>query len=163
MRYLGLTSPARKALWAQLEAMPGFVAARCGTFSAEEARRPAPGQGFSAVEQCWHLADLEREGYGERIRRLRSEKDPVLPDFDGARVARERNYRSRSLSEGLAAFREARAANLALLRSLRGPDWAATGQQEGVGPVALCDIPLMMAEHDAGHREEILALPGVRP
>jgi hypothetical protein len=34
-------------------------------------------------------------------------------------------------------------------------DWPRTGSQDGVGPIALCDLPAMMAEHDAGHRQEI--------
>jgi len=29
------------------------------------------------------------------------------------------------------------------------------GVQEGVGPVALCDIPSMMDQHDESHRTEI--------
>ena len=79
----------------------------------------------------------------------------MLADFDGARIARERTYRSRSLAEGLAAFRQARRANLARFRALSAVQWQRDGRQEGVGPIALCDIPAMMAEHDAGHREEI--------
>ena len=79
----------------------------------------------------------------------------MLADFDGARIARERAYRSRSLAEGLAAFRQARARNLARLKALTAEEWPRTGIQEGVGPIALCDVPAMMAEHDAGHRQEI--------
>jgi hypothetical protein len=52
-------------------------------------RRPAGG-GFAIVEHAWHLADLEREGYGARISRLLAETAPALPDFDGDRIARER-------------------------------------------------------------------------
>jgi hypothetical protein len=109
------------------------------------------------VEQCWHLADLEREGYAVRIRRLLDETNPLLPDFDGTQVARERNYRARPLSDALLAFREARAANLAALRRAEAGDWLREGVQEGVGPVALCDIPAMMDEHDEAHRTEIEA------
>jgi hypothetical protein len=61
------------------------------------------------------------------------------------------------LAEGLAAFREARRRNLARLRTLTAAEWPRTGVQEGVGPIALCDVPAMMAEHDAGHRQEITA------
>ena len=119
--------------------------------------------GFSLVEQAWHLADLEREGYGERIRRLLAEEDPALPDFEGDRVARERAYRTKSLPEGVAAFAAARAANLALLRNVTAADWERSGRQEGVDRVALRDLPRMMGEHDAGHREEIAALLTGRP
>jgi hypothetical protein len=107
------------------------------------------------VEQCWHLADLERDGYSVRIRRLLNEAEPALPDFDGTRVARERDYKSLSLADGLAAFRQARAENLAALRGLTALDWERRGTQEGVGRIGLCDIPVMMAEHDSAHRAEI--------
>ena len=48
-------------------------------------------------------------------------------------------------------------ANLALLRSLEPTQWSRAGTQEGVGRVAVCDIPHMMAEHDESHRAEISA------
>ena len=157
MKYLLMTRPDREALWRSLEAMPAFLEERFVALSAADAVAPGPGRAFSPVEQCWHLADLEREGFGARIRRLLAETDPYLPDFDGARVAREREYKRRSLPEGIASFRRLRAANLALLRSLDEAQWSRAGTQEGVGRVALCDIPTMMAEHDDSHRAEIAA------
>jgi DinB superfamily len=157
MRYLGLAPMAQDALLDDLQAMPEYLASAFTALSAADAAVPGPDGALAPVEQCWHLADLEREGYGLRIQRLLGEVDPVLADFDGARIARERAYRSRSLGEGLAAFREARRRNLAQLRALTAAEWPRTGIQEGVGPVALCDVPAMMAEHDAGHRQEIAA------
>ena len=157
MRYLGLAAMEQSALLAELEAMPDYLATAFAGLSPREATVAGPDGALAPVEQCWHLADLEREGYGQRIQRLLREVDPVLADFDGARIARERAYRSRSLAEGLAAFREARAQNLTRLRTLTPAEWPRTGSQEGVGPIALCDIPAMMAEHDAGHRQEIAA------
>jgi len=143
-----------------LGAMPAFLDRAFIRFSpAELRRRPrsAPNDGFSFVEQIWHLADLEREGYGVRIRRLQDESAPQLADFDGARLAHERDYASRSLPAGLAAFRAARGANVAALRALGSGAWRRGGTQDGVGPIMLCDIPAMMAEHDAAHRDEIRA------
>ena len=142
---------------AALQAMPDFLAERFASLSTHDARRPGPDDAFSPVEQCWHLADLEREGFGVRIRRLLEEEEPFLPDFDGARLARERQYGSRSIAEGLAAFRRERDANLAALRSVEREQWTRAGTQEGVGRVALCDLPSMMAEHDDAHRAEIEA------
>ena len=157
MRYLRQTRDERAALMDRLRAMPDFLAERFASLSADEAARPGPGDAFSPVEQCWHLADLEREGFGARIRKLLEEEDPFLPDFDGARLARERQYRSRSLQEGLATFRSGREANLAALRSVEREQWTRAGTQEGVGRVALCDLPSMMAEHDEAHLAEIEA------
>jgi hypothetical protein len=137
--------------------MPDFLATTFGDLPPGAASRPGPDNGLSPVEQCWHLADLEREGFGLRMRRLRAEDQPQLPDFDGAAIARERDYRSKSLAEGLAAFRRARADNLAFIVAIGVEEWQRAGVQDGVGPVTLCDIPVMMSEHDAAHRAEVEA------
>jgi hypothetical protein len=157
MKYLLLERGERDALRASMMAMPEFLAERFGALTAAEAAEPGPDGLFAPVEQCWHLADLEREGYGARIGRLLAEDAPALPDFDGARLARERAYRTLSLAEGLRAFAAARRANLAALDALSDAQWSRPGTQEGVGPVMLCDVPAMMAEHDAAHRDEIEA------
>jgi hypothetical protein len=159
MKYLRLSPIERERLWKELEEMPGFLAERFGSLTREESTTRGPDGTFSPVEQSWHLADLEREGFGIRIERLVREDHPLLPDFDGARVARERQYNAKSLQEGIAAFREARLANIAALRSLDSEDWLRSGTLEGVGQVSLCDLPHMMAEHDAAHKTEIQSLP----
>ena len=138
-----------------LAQMPDFLRSAASRFDKQSERRRGPDNGFSFVEQVLHLADLEREGFGERIRRLRTEERPGLGDFDGARVARERQYRSREVAEGIAAFTAAREANLASFRTLGAAEWEFAGNQEGVGEVRLRDLPRMMAEHDASHRAEI--------
>ena len=154
MRYMLLNDADQATLLGRLGTMPTFLDDAFSGLSAGDALVEGA-DGFSPVEQCWHLADLERDGYAVRIRRLLDELEPALPDFDGERVARERNYKSLSLADGLAAFRRARAENLAALRRLTASEWERRGTQEGVGSVGLCDIPLMMAEHDAAHRAEI--------
>jgi len=123
-------------------------------------RAAPPSGGFCLVEHAWHMADLEREGYGVRVRRLLEEEEPLLPDFDGDRVARERGYASRPLEGGIEVFAAARAANLVLLRSVGRTGWTRTGTQEGVGRITLLDIPQMMLRHDRSHAVEIEALLG---
>jgi hypothetical protein len=150
------TAAERDALLAALEAMPEFLADRLGSLAPEVARRAGRDGTFSPTEHCWHLADLEREGYAVRIRRLLTEEEPFLPDFDGARVAEERQYREKSLQEGLDAFRRARLANVAVLRSVQSAQWSRPGIQDGVGRLTLGDVPRMMYEHDATHRNEIV-------
>src|SRR5262245_55170953 len=56
---------------------------------------------FSALEHVYHLLDIEREGYQERIRRLLEEDAPSLPDIDGDRLAQERKYNEQDLDIGL--------------------------------------------------------------
>jgi DinB family protein len=155
VQYMSLPLEQREALLASLEDMPRYLGAMAGTLSADLERQRSPDDLFSPVEQIWHLADLERGGFGLRIERLLTEHEPQLPDFDGAAVAIARDYRSLSLEDGLVAFREARRRNLDTLRQLAAQDWNRSGHQEGVGPVSLCDMPSFMAQHDAAHRAEI--------
>jgi hypothetical protein len=157
MRYLMLDRPEREALLERLAAMPDWVADVLGGLPERMAARKPSAGGFAPVEQCWHLADLEREGFAERLRRLREEHDPLLPDFDGDLLARERGYLGLPAKDAIAAFAAARARNVALLREVRPEEWNRSGRQEGVGPVMLCDLPVMMAEHDRAHRAEIEA------
>ena len=157
MFYMKLDPAQREALLASLGMMPAYLREVFESLNFEVAHTPGADGTFSPVEQVWHLADLERDGFVQRIRRLLIEADPLLPDFDGTKVAIDRNYRALSLEDGLVAFARARAENLALLRGVDTPSWWRSGTQEGVGVVTLCDMPGFMAQHDAAHRVEIEA------
>lgn len=155
MRYLMLKAGDREALLEHLASMPRFLADCFRDLSVEAASTPGPAGSFSPVEHCWHLADLEAEGFGVRIGRLRDEVMPQMPDFDGDRVAAERQYRKKSLLAGIEAFRNAREASLRAIREIGPLEWERPGVQEGVGAIMLCDLPHMMVEHDEAHRVEI--------
>jgi DinB superfamily len=157
MLYMALPVEQREALLLALKDMAQYLEHELRALPTELTRQQGPDGAFSPVEQVWHLADLEREGFGCRIDKLLSEREPQLLDFDGAAIAAARHYRSRSLTEGLDAFREARRRNLAKLRTLSAEAWTRSGQQEGVGTVSLCDLPGFMSQHDAAHRAEIAA------
>jgi hypothetical protein len=111
--------------------------------------------GLTLVEHVWHLADLEEEAYAVRIRRIREEDGPVLADFDGGRLAAERQYRLRDIGDGLLAFGRARSANVATLRQVSANEWARSATQDQVGPLTLDDVPRMMDEHDTSHRQDL--------
>jgi hypothetical protein len=155
MYYMQLDAIGREELLAELESMPLFLEKVFAGLSVEQITRSGPEGLFSPVEQVWHLADLEREGFGVRIDRLERELDPHLPDFDGAAVAAARDYRSLSLEAGLKAFQAARAGNVRKLRRMTDEAWPRSGTQEGLGKISLCDIPSMIRAHDAAHKEEI--------
>lgn len=157
MKYAMLGQDERDSMLADLGAMPEFLAQQFGALPRDVASQPQPDGAFSPVEHCWHLADLEREGYAVRLTRLLTETEPVLPDFDGSRIAADRQYRMKSLAAAIEAFRESRRANLLAFAALREADWSRAGSQEGVGRVAVCDLPAMMAQHDRTHRDEIEA------
>jgi len=141
-----------------LESTPALLSRAARAVSRCEARRRPAAGGFSLVENVWHLADLEREGFGIRIRRMLREESPALLNFDGERIARERCYQERDLERGLMLFSRARALNLEALRGLSPSDWRRSGAQEGVGHVTLADIPRMMVAHDKSHETELAGL-----
>jgi len=141
-----------------LESTPALVARAAAQLDASQVRRAPANGGFSLIEHVWHLADLEREGYEVRIRRILSEEEPALSDFEGERLAQERRYRDRDLAEGLAAFAAARNRSVAKLRAIHNSDWKRRGVQEGFGSIALEDVPRMMAAHDRCHTAEIADL-----
>jgi hypothetical protein len=137
--------------------MPALLREVAAALAGATRRRPAGG-GFAFVEHAWHLADLEREGYGTRIHRLLTEAAPTLPDFDGDRIARERDYLAGDTSLALEVFARTRARNLERLTALDAVALSRRGTQEGAGEITLGRVPRMMAAHDAGHAAELIAL-----
>lgn len=162
MQYMKLDVPLRRQLLRDLAAMPDYVRRVFSAVPAADLSKAGPGGTFSPVEQVWHLADLEVEGFGRRIEALRHFSDPHLPDFDGAAVAIARDYKSLSLEEGLQRFERARGENLRRLASVTDAQWQNSGRQEGVGSVSLCDMPVFLHQHDQAHMEEIRAWFDVR-
>ncbi len=142
----------------QLEELPDLLERVVHGLVEDDLRRRPVGGGFAVVEQAWHLADLEVEGYGVRIERLLAEEDPELPDFEGDAVAKARRYVSLDAGRAVRRFRLARAANLVRLRAVPGPAWRRSGRQVGLGPVELGHLPRMMRDHDRSHARELANL-----
>lgn len=147
-----------ETLFLTLESTPALLARAAAELPEDSVRHHGTAGGFSLVEHVWHLADLEREAYAVRIRRLLTEDEPQLSNFDGNRVAGERLYQRRDLAEGLLAFTLARTRNLQRLREVSSDEWNRAGEQEGVGRVELSAVPRMMTEHDRLHGVEIADL-----
>jgi hypothetical protein len=113
---------------------------------------------FSALENICHLRDLELQGYTQRIRRMLEETNPVLADFDGARVAAESNYQNEQPQVAQQAFQIARKTNVERLRSLSEEQLKREGTLEGVGKITLRQLAEKMREHDEGHLEDLRIL-----
>ena len=142
----------------RLRAFPDEVRRLIESAPAARLRVRAADGTFSLVEQAWHLADLETEGYGVRIEKILAEDHPQLPDFRGDVIAEERRYLELELEPALKKFAESRARNLARIESLTPDQMQRSGQQEGVGRVTIARVLEMMSEHDAGHAAELHAL-----
>jgi hypothetical protein len=138
----------------RLQAMPAFVqSAVDGAERDELLYRPSPGE-FSLVEQACHLRDLEREGYLLRVRRMLEEREPVLEPFDGAAVAREREYLAQDARHAAQEFATARAQLTGILSALTEEDLRRAARFED-RRITMADLVAMIVAHDEGHREEI--------
>jgi len=157
MKYMRLNTQQQQDFLCQLASMANYLEQAFSGLGPEDQIRNGVDGSFSPIEHIWHLADLEQQGFAQRIHRLQTEICPDLEDFAGARIAREGNYKQRSWTRGLEEFRNARNANLAILRKLDEQQWLRRGTQHGVGPITMCDMPSLMAEHDDSHRNEITA------
>jgi hypothetical protein len=110
---------------------------------------------LSVLEQVCHLRDLELEGYGVRIRKIMTETRPSLPDFEGGRIARERDYNSQDFETALQAFTRARKENACSAETLSSDQLNLSGILEGIGEVTLARLLQLMREHDRSHRAEL--------
>ena len=134
---------------------PARVRQLTSDLSEREARwKPSP-QEFSALENICHLNDLEREGYAVRLEKLIGEEQPFLPDFDGGKIAAERDYNQRQLAVMLDAFTRSRESNLRAVYALSPEELQRGGTLEGVGPITLESLLLKMREHDEAHLQEL--------
>lgn len=138
-----------------LAATPDRVRALvAGVCEAELSRQPSP-EVFSLRENVLHMRDIDIEGYEKRVVLMLTEENAFLPDVDGARLARERDYNSQPLAPALEAFAASRTRSMA---RLQGADLDRTAEFEGVGTITLRRLLEMWIEHDAGHIADIEAL-----
>ena len=158
MKFMKLAMQEQVDFMAALAAMPAWLEQSFAGFSCAELGQNGPSGEFAAVEQVWHLADLEQDGFAARIEHLLLGLTMQMPDFDGDAVAKERNYKALDFAEGIRKFSEARKRNIATLRNLQQEEWTRAGQLEGVGPISLCDIPALLFQHDRAHKAEIALL-----
>jgi hypothetical protein len=138
-----------------LEETPESIRQLTAGLANRELRWKPAADEFSALEQVCHLRDLEREGYSARIRKLLTENQPLLPDFDGGRIASERDYNSQDFESAFQDFALERAENVRIMKTLSPDELNRSGILDGVGTITLKKLFLLMREHDRSHQEEL--------
>lgn len=138
-----------------LEETPGQIRQLAARMSGQDLKWKPSAEEFSVVEQVCHLRDLEKEGYSARIKKLLTEHQPALPDFDGSRIARERDYNNQDFESAFQEFARSRAENVRLMKTLSPEQLNRSGVLEGVGAITLEKLFRLMREHDQSHREEL--------
>lgn len=110
-----------------------------------------PSEHLTAIEQIWHVHDVEIDGYHVRFRRTLSEDNPSLPALDTDALARDRSYATLEVTEAFMAFRAARAETLRLLGGLTVQQMNRTAIFEGYGPLTLLSLVHYLCSHDQQH------------
>lgn len=110
-----------------------------------------PSEHFTAIEQVWHVRDIEVEGYRVRFERTLRESTPFLGSIDSETLAVERAYARRDAAEALAAFREARIGTVAMLSGLSAAQLARGAVFEGYGATTLRGLAHFLCSHDQQH------------
>ncbi|MFZ6749489.1 DinB family protein [Undibacterium sp. Ren11W] len=110
-----------------------------------------PSEAFTALEQICHIRDIEIEGYHLRFSRTLNEVNPLLASIDSEPLAISRAYGTQNATEVFAAFREARAQTMTVLRELTSEHFNRKAQFEGYGPLTLRSLVHYLCSHDQQH------------
>ena len=110
-----------------------------------------PSERFTALEQLWHVHDVEIDGYHQRFRRILDEDHPFLPDLGSEALAQARGYATREAAPALEGFRVARERTVALLSALDGAQLSRTALFEDYGPVSTRGLVHFLCSHDQQH------------
>ena len=146
------------AMLAELAAMPARLAGIAESIAPAHWKTRAKDGNFSLQEHACHLRDIEIEAYRVRLERMLAEAAPTLPDVDGGRLARERDYHRQDLAKAQAAFAAVRADMVQRLAGLSAEQRRRTGLMEGVGEISVEGLLAKMLEHDAEHLADLARL-----
>jgi hypothetical protein len=142
----------------ELRTLPKILRKLLQEFGSENSKKKPADGGFSLTEQICHLRDLESEGYLTRIITILNEDCPELVDFDGTRIAMERNYQSQDPQAALKVFEENRAASISQLEKVSTIQLQRTGSFGAFGIITLEQLIERMLEHDRSHMAELQTL-----
>lgn len=110
-----------------------------------------PSEALTALEQVWHVLDIEVDGYYRRFQRTLAEDNPLLAGLDTYALASERRYKEKDGGEALREFRQARARTVGLLSGLRPEQLQRRARFEDHGNVTLRGLMHFLCSHDQQH------------
>jgi DinB family protein len=117
-----------------------------------------PTEFFSLRESILHLRDIDVEGYERRVRMTLEQETPTLPDVDGGKLARERNYNAQPVDPAMTELAIVRAAAVERLSQCTDADLERTAEMQGQGVIMLRQLLEMWMRHDAEHLADMAEL-----
>ena len=145
-----------------IESMPRIIQELLAGVSESDLRARPIGGSWSILEHICHLRDIEQEGYRVRIDQMLNEKNPLLADLDGDRLAIERDYVNQDFGSALEVFITNRTVNAHAIRDLSPSQLSKQAMFENVGPISLLELLIKMREHDREHITELTRLVNTR-
>ena len=142
----------------RLARFPAALRALVAVADARDARwKPAPAH-WSILEVCCHLLDEEREDFRPRIESTLADPASPWPRLELEGIAERRRYNEQDLEATLAAFTDARAANIAWLDTAlaaRDADFGKAYQHPRFGALHAGMLLASWAAHDALHLRQL--------
>ena len=117
----------------------------------------APELDWTPREVAGHLRDSALV-FTERLYRLRTERDPLLPDFRPTDPVRVAGYRAVPPAQLVEHLRAAQAALFRSVADLRTEDLDRSGVHETDGPLTLGDVLVFLPAHQRDHADQLAAL-----
>jgi serine kinase of HPr protein (carbohydrate metabolism regulator) len=82
----------------------------------------------------------------------------MLPDVDGRKLARERDYNTQPVEPALQDLRRSRAASMQRLKGCSPADLQRKAEMQGVGIINLQRLLELWIDHDRGHIADLVEL-----
>jgi hypothetical protein len=125
-----------RLLW-NLKSLPNEVEDLLKGFDEETMRwRPRPNK-WSIKEIVCHLRDMERLAYLARYRRMLAEENPMMPNVDQDRLARDYDYINQNWRAALEEFKRLRSETIQTLQTAPIEAWLRGGVHETDGPMTV--------------------------
>ncbi len=141
-------------LFSALEQTPELTTALFGRIPAESWDRPTHQDRFTPREVVAHLADWEPILL-DRVRLCVESPGATIIPYDEVQMALEHDYASKDPQAEMERFVKARAETILYLKSLRGSDWALSGQHPERGILSVSDLANMLVCHDVYHLHQL--------
>jgi len=140
-----------------LRVLPEQLREEVESLSEEQLRfRPGEGQ-WSLKEVIGHLRDFAEIDH-DRLVRMISMENPLLPGHDQEALVRERKYQEADLRVVLGELASFREQTVHVLTELVDANWARQGRHEEVGRFSIRQFVERLVRHEAMHLEHVRAL-----
>ncbi|MFK7802299.1 MAG: DinB family protein [Anaerolineae bacterium] len=119
--------------------------------SAEQAQWRPDADSWSILEVMYHMVDVEREDFRQRVNYLLNMPGEPFPEIFPDKWPVERFYNERELMTAIKTFVTERAKSIDWLRNLKAPNWDNVTTHPTFGDISAADMFAAWVVHDNLH------------